>query len=127
MTEEENKSENTPKLLHSGRRSLEKLTPRISLICPVKNLLIILFNCRPNKEKEPMSNTGETTRISTPSEPQRDPHKSCPKFHTKEAEAANQQFEEIKETLIGPTKTCAAEGKIWKLPQEEPKTKFSTP
>ena len=74
-----------------------------------------------------MSNTGETTRISTPSEPQRDPHKSCPKFHTKEAEAANQQFEEIKETLIGHNYPDAKKQKTWDLPKEDPKTKFSTP
>lgn len=74
-----------------------------------------------------MSNTKETPQTSTPSQQQPDPPKPRPKFYTKEAEAANQQFEEIKETLIGPNSPDERRQKTWILPQEEQKTKFSTP
>lgn len=112
--------------IQAGDRLLQSIH-WMSLLYFIKSLLIVILKATTDKEKELMSNSGEITQPSTPPQKQPDPSHPSPKFSTEQAKKASDEFEAIKEALIGPKPPDEKGQKTWVLPKEDPKTKFSTP
>lgn len=74
-----------------------------------------------------MSNSPETTQTSTASQPPSETPKLSTKFPTEQAKKASEDFEAIKEALIGPKPPDEKGQKTWVLPKQDPKTDFSKP